>query len=177
MTARVQRGWPRTTLVAVGALMMMVTLMRSVSASEIVEVDALPNPVCPALPDPVVVEPELKMAVLFPGEIGDLGWSYAGNQGRLSVQTRLRERVRTTFKIMEDSEEHWPEIEDQIREWIADGYKLIVGHSFNFQWPMHNIATTEHPDVNFLHISGFLTSDNMSVAFARIYQARYLSKC
>ncbi len=57
---------------------------------------------------------------------------------------------------------------------IDEGCKIIFANSYNYQQYMLNVAE-RYPDVYFEHCSGYLSADNMSNYFGRMYQMRYLS--
>ena len=113
----------------------------------------------------------LKVAFVYVAPIGDLGWTYAHNQGRLYLEQNLEGGAETAF--IENVPEG-PDAERIIRDFVQIGYDLIITTSINYMDPTLAVAQ-EFPDANFVHVSGFKTADNMSTLFGRMYQPRYLS--
>ena len=113
----------------------------------------------------------LKVAFVYVAPIGDLGWTYAHDQGRMYLEENLEGGAETAFI------ENVPEgmdAERVIRDFAQKGYDLVITTSFGYMDPTLTVAQ-EFPDANFVHVSGFKTADNMSTLFGRMYQPRYLS--
>lgn len=113
----------------------------------------------------------LKVAFVYVAPIGDLGWTWAHDQARLSMEETFGDKVETAF--IENVPEG-PESERVIRDFATKGFDLIITTSFGYMDPTVAVAA-EFPEVQFVHISGFKTSDNVSTLFGRMYQPRYLS--
>lgn len=111
----------------------------------------------------------LKVAWVYVGPPGDLGWSYTHNQGRLEAESNLS-NVVTTFRdnVAE------ADAERVMEELIAQGNRLIFTTSFGFG-PATLAVAQRHPDVKFEHCSGNMRAANVSTYFGRMYQARYLT--
>ena len=112
-----------------------------------------------------------KVAFVYIGPPGDLGWTYEHDRGRKAVEEELGDMVETTY--IENVEEG-PDASRVIRQYAQEGYDMIFATSFGYMDYMFEVAQ-EFPDVKFEHCSGFKTNDNMSTYFGRIYQPRYLS--
>jgi len=113
---------------------------------------------------------KLKVAFVYVGPVGDAGWTYEHDQGRLYLE-RHDPNVTTT-KV-----ESVPEGADSERvftDLARKGYKLIIGTSFGYMDPLLKVAS-EFPHVDFVHISGFKRANNLMTAFGRIEQPRYLT--
>lgn len=128
-------------------------------------------PTQPPPTEPPAAEEPFKVAFVYVAPIGDLGWTWAHDQGRLALEERFGDRVETAF--IENVPEG-PEAERVIRDFARQGFDLIITTSFGFMDPTLNVAQ-EFPDKWFVHVSGFKTNENMSAMFGRIYQPRYLS--
>jgi len=124
----------------------------------------------PAAEEAASEEP-FKVAFVYVAPIGDLGWSWAHDQGRLALEEELGDKVETSF--IENVPEG-PEAERVIRDFAQKGFDLIITTSFGYMDPTITVAQ-EFPDIWFVHISGFKTADNVSTVFGRMYQPRYLS--
>lgn len=113
----------------------------------------------------------LKVAFVYVAPIGDLGWTWAHEQGRLAVEDEFGDQVETAY--IENVPEG-PESERVIRDFANKGYDLIITTSFGYMDPTVAVAE-EFPETWFVHVSGFKTLDNLSTVFGRMYQPRYLS--
>lgn len=120
---------------------------------------------------PAAVEGVLKIAFVYVAPIGDLGWTWAHDQGRLALEQEFGDKVETAY--VENIPEG-PEAERVIRDFAQKGYKLIITTSFGFMDPTITVAS-EFPDTWFVHVSGYKTAANVSTVFGRMEQARYLS--
>jgi basic membrane protein A len=112
-----------------------------------------------------------KVAFVYVAPIGDLGWTWAHDQGRLAIEEELGDKVETAF--IENVPEG-PEAERVIRDFAQKGFDLIFTTSFGYMDPTITVAQ-EFPDTQFVHVSGFKNADNVSTVFGRMYEPRYLS--
>lgn len=112
----------------------------------------------------------LKVGFIYVGPIGDGGYTYAQDQGRLYLEDHV-DHVETMYV---ENVPEGPEVEKVMRDMIDEGVGAIFATSFGYMDYVANVAK-EYPDVKFFHCSGYLSSDNMVNYFGRIYQARYLS--
>jgi simple sugar transport system substrate-binding protein len=120
---------------------------------------------------PLAAEEPFKIAFVYVAPIGDLGWTWAHEQGRLVVEEEFGDKVETAY--IENVPEG-PEAERVIRDFAQKGYKLVFTTSFGFMDPTITVAQ-EFPDTWFVHVSGYKTAPNVSTIFGRMYQPRYLS--
>jgi basic membrane protein A len=112
-----------------------------------------------------------KVAFVYVGPIGDLGWSWAHDQGRLALEAAIP-NVETAYQ--ESVPENPADAERVIRDFAQKGYKVIFTTSFGYMDPTINVAK-DFPDVQFIHISGYKTAENVSTAFGKIEEPRYVS--
>lgn len=114
---------------------------------------------------------EVKAAFVMVAPVGDAGWNFMHNEGRLGAEAATG--VTTAF--VESIPEGSAEFDDAVQNFIDDGYNVIFATSFNYQDATLKFAN-DNPDVTFEHISGFLMNDtNMGNTFGRIYQPRYIA--
>src|SRR5262245_52378969 len=71
----------------------------------------------------------LKVAFVYVGPVGDGGWSYQHNLGRLALEKALGNRVKTTYV---DSVAEGADAERVIRRLATSGNSLIFTTSFGF---------------------------------------------
>ncbi len=111
---------------------------------------------------------KLKVGFILVGPIGDGGWNYEHNQGRLAVEEAFGDKVETVYQ------ENVPEGADAERamtQMALQGADLIFATSFGFMDPTINVAA-KFPDVKFEHATGFKRADNVSTYSARFYEGR-----
>ena len=116
-------------------------------------------------------EGAVKIAFIYIGEPGDLGWTYEHDRGRKMLEEQLGDRIEV---ITVPDVPEGPDSEKAIRDVVQQGAKMVFATSFGYMDPMLTVAQ-ENPEVIFEHCSGYKTADNMATYFGRIYQARYLS--
>lgn len=112
---------------------------------------------------------DMKVGFVYVTPIGDGGWSYAHNQGRLEIEKM--DGVKTSFV---EAVKEGPDSERVILNMARKDYDLIFATSFGYMDPMLKVAK-QFPKTTFMHCSGFKMADNMGTYFGRMYQARYLS--
>ena len=112
-----------------------------------------------------------KVAFVYIGPPGDLGWTYEHDRGRKAVVEAFGDKIQTAY--MENVPEG-PDAARVIRQYAQEGYDMIFATSFGYMDPMLEVAK-EFPKVKFEHCSGYKTAENMATYFGRIEEARYLS--
>ena len=135
---------------------------------EPVAVVPAPTPVASA-PAPKV-EP-LNIAFAYVGPVGDGGWSYAHDRARLALEKEFGDKIKTT---MVESVPESADAERVIRDFAAQGNKLIFGTTFGYMESMLKVAA-DFKDVNFQHAAGYKTADNMSTYDSRTYEGAYMA--
>ena len=80
---------------------------------------------------------EIKVGFIYVGPIGDMGWTYAHDQGRLELEKNLP-NVKTTYQ--ESVPENAADAERAIRQMAQDGNKVIFTTSFGYMDPTINVA-------------------------------------
>ncbi|MEM8978770.1 MAG: BMP family ABC transporter substrate-binding protein [Pseudomonadota bacterium] len=115
-----------------------------------------------------VAQDKTKVGFIYVGSIGDGGWNYEHNQGRLAVEDALGDAVETTYI------ERVPEGADAERvmtQMALSGHDLIFTTSFGYMDPTINVAA-KFPNVKFEHATGYKRADNVSTYSARFYEGR-----
>ncbi|MCP3952929.1 MAG: BMP family ABC transporter substrate-binding protein, partial [Desulfobacterales bacterium] len=115
------------------------------------------------------VAQDLKVGFIYVSPVGDAGWSYAHNKGRLAVEAM--DGVTTSFV---ESVKEGPDSERVIQNMARKGYDVIFATSFGYMDPMLKVSA-KFPKTVFMHCSGYKTGKRMGNYFGRMYQARYLS--
>ncbi|CAN7595447.1 BMP family ABC transporter substrate-binding protein [Mesorhizobium amorphae] len=113
---------------------------------------------------------KFKACWVYTGPIGDFGYSYQHDQGRLEVEKALGDKVETAY--LENVAEG-PDADRAFERLAREGCKLIFGTSFGFMDPEVKVAK-KFPKVMFEHATGYKTSDNLGIYNARFYEGRYV---
>lgn len=114
--------------------------------------------------------PPLKVAFVYVGPIGDAGWTYAHDQGRLTLERALPGQVSTRYV---ESVPEGADAERVIRQLAADGNQLIFTTSFGYMDATLKVARM-FPKTRFMHATGFKTAANVGVYESRAYESSYL---
>jgi simple sugar transport system substrate-binding protein len=112
----------------------------------------------------------LKAAFVYVGPVGDGGWSYQHNLGRLALEKELGPKIKTTYV---ESVAEGADAERVIRKLAASGNNLIFTTSFGFMEATLKVAK-QFPKVHFEHATGYKTAPNMSAYEVRFYEGSYL---
>jgi len=127
-----------------------------------------PEVAAPAAPAaPAAAEP-LKVAFMYVGPVGDMGWSYQHDQGRQAVVAEYGDKVITSFV---ENVPEGPDAERVLTQMALDGNKLIFATSFGYMDAVMNVAA-KFPDVRFEHATGYKRADNVATYDARFYEGR-----
>ena len=112
-----------------------------------------------------------KVCFVYVGPVGDLGWTYAHDQGRQAVEEAFP-NVETAYQ--ENVPENPADAERVIRQFAQDGCRVVFTTSFGYMDPTINVAK-DFPETTFIHISGFKTADNVGTGFGKIEEPRFIS--
>ncbi len=113
---------------------------------------------------------KLKACWVYVGPIGDFGYSYQHDQGRLEVEKELGDKVETAY--LENVAEG-PDAERAFERLAREGCKIIFGTSFGFMDAELKVAK-RFPDIKFEHATGYKMADNLGIYNARFYEGRYV---
>ena len=113
---------------------------------------------------------KLKVGFIYLGPVGDYGWTYQHEVGRLELVKALGDKIETTY--LENVNEG-PDAERAIEQLVRSGHKLIFTTSFGYMDATLKVAR-KYPDVHFEHATGFKRDKNMATYSARWYQGRYI---
>jgi len=119
---------------------------------------------------PAQAQEKLKVGFVYVGPIGDHGWSYQHNEGRLAVERALGDRVQTSYV---ENVAEGPDAERVIRQLAQSGHGLIFTTSFGFMNPTVRVAE-RFPNVKFEHATGIRRLPNLATYAARFYEGRYI---
>ncbi len=120
---------------------------------------------------PAATTGQLKIAFVYIGPPGDMGWTYEHDRGRKAVEQQFGDKVQVA--TIENVPEG-PDAARVIRDYAQKGYNMIFTTSFGYMDPTVEVAK-EFPNVIFEHCSGYKTAPNLATYFGKIEQPRYLS--
>src|SRR6266550_4128882 len=113
---------------------------------------------------------KLKIGFIYLVPVGDLGWTYQHDLGRLAMVKEFGDKVETTF--LENVSEG-PDSERSIEQLARAGNKLIFTTSFGYMEPTLKVAK-KYPNVHFEHATGYKRDKNLSTYSGRFYEGRYI---
>jgi len=123
-----------------------------------------------ALAGPAAAEPAT-IGFIYPAPVADVGWAKQLDLGREAVAEAFGDKIRTV------AIENIPEGPDAARvmnQLVTDGAKFVMLGSFGYMNDGLRLAR-QHPDVSFIHASGFKQTDNLGTFTARNYEGFYLA--
>ncbi|MDJ1006333.1 MAG: BMP family ABC transporter substrate-binding protein [Paracoccaceae bacterium] len=112
----------------------------------------------------------LKIGFVYSSLIGDAGWTFMHDQGRLMLEEEFGDAIETAYV---ESIDGGADAERVIRQFVAQDFDLIFGTSFNHMNPMAKVAA-QNPDIAFEHATGYTQADNLAIYHTRAYDSRYL---
>jgi basic membrane protein A and related proteins len=110
----------------------------------------------------------VKAGFIYVGPVGDGGWTYEHNQGRLAVEEHFGDAVETIFQ---ESVPEGADAERAITQMVLSGADIVFTTSFGYMDATLAVAE-KFPDVKFEHATGYKMADNLSVYSARFYEGR-----
>ena len=116
-------------------------------------------------------KPPLKVAFVYVSPIGEAGWTFQHEQGRLAMQKALGDKV---ISMAVEAVAEGADSERVMRDLAAQGHQLIFATSFGYLDPALRVAA-DFPNVKFEHAGGYKTATNLNTYNARYYEARYLA--
>lgn len=116
-----------------------------------------------------IAQDKTKACFVYVGPIGDGGWTFQHDQGRLAVEAAYGDKVETAFQ------ENVPEGADAERvmtQMALSGCDIIFSTSFGYM-DATNAVAAKFPDVKFEHATGYKRdTPNVSNYNARFYEGR-----
>ena len=109
-----------------------------------------------------------KVGFVYVGPVGDGGWTYEHDQGRLAVEAEFGDKVETVYV---ENVAEGPDSERVMTQMALNGADLIFTTSFGYMDPTINVAK-KFPNVKFEHATGYKRAANVSTYSARFYEGR-----
>jgi basic membrane protein A len=113
-----------------------------------------------------------KVGFIYVGPIGDMGFTWAQDQGRLYLEKTLGVKTEYIENVAENAADCKAAVENLIK---TKGCKIIFATSYGYQDTIAELAD-KYPNVVFEHCSGSKMNDkNFGNYFGKIEQPRYLA--
>lgn len=111
---------------------------------------------------------EFRVGLVTPGSIADAAWNSGAYAGLQQIHDSLAVPVSHV-------EARTPaEQEEALRNYAAQGYRLVFGHGFEFQGAAERVSA-KYPGTVFIVTSGERVSGNVSPLIFRLSEASYLA--
>ncbi|RYG36200.1 BMP family ABC transporter substrate-binding protein [bacterium] len=153
-SARVMRG--STLLAALGALLLFGCSSSPETKTSVKSPEA-----------PKAAGSDFKVALITPGPVSDAGWSALAYEGLKGVESELGAEVNNKIAT-------GPQAKDDMRSYAQNGYKLVIGHGFEYNEPGVEVAK-DFPDTVFISSSGGKTAANAGAFRFYLEQGCYLA--
>jgi len=113
---------------------------------------------------------QVKVGFIYVGPVGDHGWTYMHDKGRLMVEEKFGDKVKTIYV---ESVPEGPDAVRIMRQMAESGTDIIFTTSFGYMDATLKVAE-EYPDVMFEHATGYKRAENVSVYSSKFYEGRYI---
>lgn len=114
---------------------------------------------------------KVKACFVYVGPVGDFGWSYQHDQGRLYAEEKLGDKLETAYL---ESVPEGSDAERAIERFARSGCNIIFTTSFGYMDPTNKIAK-DFPDVKFEHATGYKREHpNVATYDSKFFQGRYV---
>ena len=110
-----------------------------------------------------------KIGFIYPGPVGDTGWAYELDQARQAVEEKFGDQVET---VVAENIPEGPDAARVMNQMAADGAKMIMLGSFGYMNDGLRLAQ-QHPDIAFIHASGYKLAPNFGTFLSRNYETAY----
>jgi len=118
---------------------------------------------------PARAQDPLTVGFVYVGPVGDGGWTYQHEQGRLAVEAEFGDAVDTVFQ---ESVPEGADAERVMTQMALSGADIIFATSFGYMDAVNNVAA-RFPDVKFEHATGYRRDHpNVTTYNARFYEGR-----
>jgi basic membrane protein A len=111
---------------------------------------------------------DFTVGFIYVGPVGDAGWSYTHDQGRLYLQSHVPGVA--TIKLESVPEANVGAAIDQL---VGQGANMIFATSFGYG-PGVIQKAKQYPQVKFMHATGFMRAPNVTTYYVNHWQASYL---
>jgi len=112
------------------------------------------------------VEP-FRMAVLLTGPVSDDGWNASAWEGAQLVERELGAKIAKVESLDKSR------FEENLRQFAAEGWDLVIGHAYEFQDAALRVAK-DYPATTFVVVAGNASAANVGSVHFRLEDATYV---
>lgn len=114
---------------------------------------------------------QTKACFIYVGPIGDFGWSYQHDQGRLDAMEHFGDQLETAYL---ESVPEGADAERAIERFARSGCDIIFTTSFGYMDATNTVAA-RFPDIKFEHATGYKREHpNVSTYNSKFHEGRYI---
>ncbi|MDP2118453.1 MAG: BMP family ABC transporter substrate-binding protein [Hoeflea sp.] len=114
---------------------------------------------------------KVKACFIYVGPVGDFGWSYQHDQGRLYAEEKLGDKLETAYL---ESVPEGADSERALERFARSGCNIIFTTSFGYMDPTNKVAK-DFPDIKFEHATGYKREHpNVATYDSKFFQGRYV---
>jgi len=113
---------------------------------------------------------DIKACFVYVGPVGDFGWTYQHDQGRIDAEKHFGDKLETAYL---ESVPEGPDAERAIERFARDGCNIIFTTSFGYMNPTIKVAK-KYPKVMFEHATGYKTAKNVATYNSKFHEGRYI---
>ena len=118
-----------------------------------------------------LAQEKTKACFIYVGPIGDFGWSYQHDQGRLEVEEALGDAVETSYL---ESVPEGADAERALERLARSGCDIIFTTSFGYMDATNKVAA-KFPDIKFEHATGYKREHaNVATYNSKFNEGRYV---
>jgi simple sugar transport system substrate-binding protein len=118
---------------------------------------------------PARADDQITVGFVYVGPIGDGGWTYQHDQGRLAVEAAYGDKVKTVYQ---ESVPEGADSERVLTQMALNGADIIFTTSFGYMEATNKVAA-QFPNVKFEHATGYRRDHpNVATYDARFYEGR-----
>ena len=123
------------------------------------------------IPGIASAQDKTKACFIYVGPIGDFGWSYQHDQGRLALEEEFGDAIETAYL---ESVPEGADAERAIERFARSGCDIIFTTSFGFMDATNKIAA-RFPDIKFEHATGYKREhSNVATYNSKFHEGRYI---
>lgn len=108
-----------------------------------------------------------RVAVLLTGPVSDDGWNASAWEGA----ERIRDELGAEIAKVESLDKS--RFEENLRQFAAEGWDLVIGHAYEFQDATLRVAK-DYPNTMFVVIAGNRSAPNVGAVHFRLEEATYV---
>lgn len=147
-------------------------LLLSACSQESAKPASAPAPAPAGTAKPADAKPDTgkkpRVAFVYLGVPGDGGWTFQHDEGRKAMEKELGIKADVVENVPEGADS------ERVFEQLSQDHDIIFGTSFGYMDYMYKVAQ-KHPNVVYVHCSGYKMLPNLGTYLGREYESMYLA--